>query len=93
MGAGIKERQREQNERGNQPARPKCAAASSAVGSIHGVIAKFVILFSHVSKKWSTYVMPLCPVLKWPMGQVKTCLRSEAAYEAFCKYIVEQNFE
>jgi len=70
MGAGIKERQSEQNERGNHPARPQCAAASSAVGSIHGGIAKFVILFSHVSKKWSTYVMPLCPVLKWPMGQL-----------------------
>jgi hypothetical protein len=44
---------------------------SGAIGSIHGVVATFVISFSHASTEWSTYETPLCPVMKWPIGQVK----------------------
>jgi hypothetical protein len=51
--------------------RSEYAAASSAIGFIHGVVAKFVILFSHVSTEWRTYVTPPCPVMKCPSGQVK----------------------
>src|SRR5258707_5915365 len=39
--AGIKERLSEQNERGNQRAPSEYAAVSSAIGSIHGVVATF----------------------------------------------------
>jgi hypothetical protein len=69
--AGIKERQSQQNERGNQRGPSKYAAVSSAIGSIHGVVATFVISFSHASTEWSTSVTPVCFVMKWPMGQVR----------------------
>src|SRR6266481_631632 len=69
--AGIKERQSEQNEHGNQRAKSEYAAVSSAIGSIHGVVATIVVSFSHVSTEWSTSVTPVCSVMKWPMGQVK----------------------
>src|SRR6476646_4881042 len=67
--AGLKERQGEQNERGNQRATSEYAAVSSAIGSIHGVVTTIVVSFSHVSTEWSTSVTPLCRVMKWPIGQ------------------------
>ena len=69
--AGIQERQSENSERGNQRAPSEYAAVSSAIGSIHGVVATIVVSFSHVSMEWSTSVTPVCSVMKWPMGQVK----------------------
>src|SRR6266478_8883919 len=68
--AGIKERQSEQNERRNQRAPSEYAAVSSAIGSIHGVVATIVVSFSHVRTDWSTSVTPVCSVMEWPMGQV-----------------------
>jgi len=69
--AGIKKRQSEQNERGNQRAPSEYAVVSSAVGSIHDVVATIVVSFSHVSTGWSTSVAQVCSVMKWPMGQAK----------------------
>src|SRR6266481_643818 len=69
--AGIKEGQSEQNECGNQRAPSEFAAVSSAIGSIHGVVATIVVSFCHVSTEWSTSLTPVCSVMKWPRGQVK----------------------
>ena len=69
--AGIEERQSEQDERGNQRAPSEYAAVSSAIASIHGVVAPIVVSFSHVRTDWSISVTPVCSVMKWPMAQVK----------------------
>ena len=70
--ARIKERQSEQNEHGNQRAKSEYAAVSSAIGSIHGVVATMVVSFSHVRTEWSTSLTPVCSVMEWPMGQVNS---------------------
>ena len=84
---GIKERQSEQNERGNQRAPSEYAVVSSAIGSIHGGVATFVISFSHASTEWSTSVTPVCFVMKWPMGQVRLARKLiEVANVAFFEH-------
>jgi len=55
----VKERQSEQNERGNQRAPSEHAGVSSAIGSIRGVIATIVVSFS-LGTDWSTPVTPVC---------------------------------
>lgn len=42
MGAGINEGKNQQNDHGNQRVRSKCAAASNAIGSMHGDVAKVI---------------------------------------------------